>query len=99
MIVMLCVYIGALQKSGIVVCQKQFQAFVVGKLGRNYKKFQSMSGPNRCAVSLQLFFDQYSLTAGDDWFQAQKLLSGAGQFRGSGECVLSSGAVSVKSEY
>ena len=38
MIVMLCVYIGALQKSGIVVCQKQFQAFVVGKLGRNYKK-------------------------------------------------------------
>ena len=70
MIVMLCVYIGALQKSGIVVCQKQFQAFVVGKLGRNYKKFQSMSGPNRCAVSLQLSFDLYSSTAGKDRFES-----------------------------
>ena len=37
MIVMLCVYIGALQKSGIVFCQKQFQAFVVGKLGQGCK--------------------------------------------------------------
>ena len=99
MIVMLCVYIGALQKSGIVVCQKQFQAFVVGKLGRNYKKFQSMSGPNRCAVSLQLSFDLYSSTAGKDRYQAQKLLIGAGLFRGGGECVLSSGAGSVESEY
>ena len=99
MIVMLCVYIGALQKSGIVVCQKQFQAFVVGKLGRNYKKFQSLSGPNRCAVSLQLSFDLYSSTAGKDRYQAQKLLIGAGLFRGGGECVLSSGAGSVESEY
>ena len=102
MIVMLCVYIGALQKSGIVVCQKQFQAFVVGKLGRNYKKIQSMSGPNRCAVSLQLSFDLYSSTAGKDRFQAQKLvklLIGAGLFRGGGERVLSSGAGIVESEY
>ena len=45
MIVMLCVYIGALQKSDIVVCQKQFRAFVVGKLGRNYKNFNHCLGP------------------------------------------------------
>ena len=68
-------------------------------MGEIAKQKQSTPEPNRRAVYLQLFFDQYSLTAGDDWFQAQKLLSGAGQFRGSGECVLSSGAVSVKSEY
>ena len=98
MIVMLCVYIGALQKSGIVVCQKQFQAFVVGKLGRNYKKFQSMSGPNRCAVSLQLFFDQYSLTAVVARYQAQKQLGGRGRFVGDEEHGLANGVGSAKSE-
>ena len=75
---------------------------MVGKFGRNNqnaKKIQSPPGPNRCAVSLLLFFDQYSLIAGEDRFQAQKLLNGVGRFRGSGECVLSSGAVSIKSEY
>ena len=97
MIVMRCVYIGALQKSGIVVCQKQFQAFVVGKLGRNYKKFQSLSGPNRCAVSLQLFFDQYSLTAVVARCQAQQLGEG-GRFGCDGEHDLANVVRSAKSE-
>ena len=95
----LCVYIGALLLSGKVVCQIQFQAFVVGKLGRNYKKSQSGPGPNRSAVSLQLFYGQYLLTADKDWCQAKKLLYGAGRFRGGGECVLTIGVGNAKSEY
>ena len=93
---MLCVYIRARLQSGNVVCRKQFLLIVIGKAGRNCRKFQSMFEPNRFVVYQQLFFDQCLLTVGGDQYRAQKQLSGAGRFGGGGEHGQASGAANVK---
>ena len=95
----LFVYIGALLKSGNVVCQKQSQEDVVGKSGRKHKKFQSTFEPNRYAGVLLLVYGRCSLTAGEDRCRAQKLQGGAGRFRGGGAHAPAIGAGSAKSEY
>ena len=75
----LFVYIGALLKSGNVVCRKQSLACEVGKLEKSYRKFQSTSEPNLCAVCQQLSSGRCRLNAGGGQCLVQKQLNGAGR--------------------
>ena len=86
----LCDYRGALLKSGIFVCLKQFQAYGGENIGRNYRK---------CQFYQQRVFDRCLLILGKARCWAQKQLGGEGRFGNGGEHVLASGVANVKSEY